>query len=531
MTRTGPAPPLIAAADAMRRGDATTAMRLAKGVTDRSPGDMDGWWLYAQAAMAAGRMVDAERAFASGARQAPARSPVEARFLAQRARPLVEEGRLADAVRSVRAAAAAGLRDPRDLVLAGFTLTHAGLPAEALPLAERACAAAPDDADAWYNLGSIREYVGDRTGAQMALERAIAVSGGRFVAASHRLSHLRRWTASDNHVAALEQVACRSPAEAARVAYALFKEYDDIGDTDAAWNCLQRGAAIMRRLEPWSRDEEAATIAAWRTHCPAAAFAAPDAVRREGPRRIFIVGLPRSGTTLVERILAAHSQVHAMGEPKAFAIAVGRLANCADAPLLDARVVAAAVTVPPAAIATCYTREMAPFDGGRPVTIDKRTQNIHYVGLIRRAFPDAAIVALERDPMDALFGAYKRLFAGSHSWSYAQDDLADHYRHHRALMEHWGGIPEIGLIRVSLEALIADPEPHIRRLLDACGLPFEPACLRPHEATGAVMTASATQVRRRINADGIGAWRRYADHLGSLRDRLVRDGFVDAVVR
>lgn len=526
MTAPVPDPALMAAADAMRRGDFLRAMRLAKGATEHRPGNIDAWWLYAQAAMAAGRMTDAERAFAQGAGRA-SQSPAQARFLAQRARPLVEEGRLADAVGSVRAAVAAGLRDARDLVLAGFTLTHAGLPGEALPLAEQACAAAPDDADAWYNLGSIREYVGDRPGAQAALERAIAVSGGRFVAASYRLSHLRRWTASDNHIAALEDVTCRNPAEAARVAYALFKEHDDLGDHDAAWDCLQHGAAIMRRLEPWSRDEEAATVAAWQAHLSAAAFAEPDNAPREGPRRIFILGLPRSGTTLVERILAAHSQVHAMGEPKAFAIAVRRLAKVTDAPLLDARVVAAAAKIPPRDIARFYTEEMAPFDGGRPVTIDKRTQNIHYVGLIRRAFPDAVIIALDRDPMDALFGAYKRLFAGSHHWSYAQEDLADHYRHHVALVDHWAGIPEIGLIRISLEALIADPEPHIRRLLDACGLAFEEACLRPHEAQGPVMTASATQVRRPINADGVGAWRRYADQLKPLRDRLIQDGLID----
>ncbi|WP_058753589.1 tetratricopeptide repeat-containing sulfotransferase family protein [Sphingomonas sanguinis] len=526
MTANVPDPALAAAADAMRRGESTRAMRLAKGVTEQTPANIDAWWLYAQAAMAAGRMTDAERAFAQGASRA-AQSSAQARFLVQRARPLVEEGRLADAVGSVRAAVAAGLRESRDLVLAGFTLTHAGLPGEALPLAEQACAAAPDDADAWYNLGSIREYVGDRPGAQAALERAIAVSGGRFVAASYRLSHLRRWTANDNHIAALEAVTCRTPIEAARVAYALFKEHDDLGHIDAAWDCLQHGAAIMQRLEPWSRDDEAATVAAWRTHLSASAFTERDTAPREGPRRIFILGLPRSGTTLVERILAAHSQVHAMGEPKAFAIAVRRLAKISDAPLLDAHVVAAAVKIPARDIARFYTQEMAPFNGGCPVTIDKRTQNIHYVGLIRRAFPDAAIVALDRDPMDVLFGAYKRLFAGSHHWSYAQSDLADHFRHHVALVDHWAGISEIGLIRISLEALIADPEPHIRHLLDACGLSFEEACLRPHEAQGAVMTASATQVRRPINADGLGAWRRYSEHLKPLRDRLIHDGLID----
>ncbi len=509
----------------MRRGDADAAMRLAATVTVGDPHNGEAWWIYAKAAMVAERPADAERGFARGAAAVPPGSAQHGRFLIERARPLIDEGRLADAVRTVRDAVAAGIAEPRQLLLAASTLIHAGLPAEALPLATHACASASDDPQAWYLLGSIHEYVGDRAAAQAALERAIAVGGGRCIPASYKLAHLRRWSATENHVAAMQQVECRSAGEAARVAFALFKELDDLGDTANAWDCLQHGAAIMRQLEPWSSDAEAATVSAWREHLPAGAFDRLDVAGREGPRRIFILGLPRSGTTLVERILAAHSQVHAMGEPKAFAIAVRRLSGLTDAPLLDARVVAAAAQIDPQHIADFYTREMAPFSGNRPVTIDKRTQNVNYVGLIRRAFPDAAIITLDRAPMDALFGAYKRLFAGSHSWSYAQDDLAEHYRHHRALIDHWRSIPAVGVIHLSLEKLIADPEPHIRDLLTACGLAFEDACLRPHEAAGAVMTASASQVRDPINAAGIGAWRRYAEQLAPLHDRLRHAGF------
>ncbi|MFS0773276.1 sulfotransferase [Sphingomonas sp. 1P08PE] len=433
---------------------------------------------------------------------------------------------MAEAVTSVRAAMAGELDDPDQMLLAAFTLIHAGLADEALPLATGACAAAPDEADAWYSLGSVHEYLGNRAEARSALERAITTAGGCFSAASYKLSHLQRWTADDNHVAALAQAACRSPHDAARIAFALFKEYDDLGDSSAAWNSLQHGATIMRRQEPWSAADEAATVAAWRRHLPVTAFDTQSVEPSGGPRRIFVIGLPRSGTTLVERILAAHSQVHAMGEPKAFAVAVRRLTALDDAPLIDARVVAAAADVDPRRIADRYTSEMALFGGGRAVTIDKRTQNIHYVGLIRRAFPDAAIVVLDRAPMDALFGAYKRLFAGSHNWSYAQDDLADHYRNYRDLIDHWAAIPAIGLIRVSLETLIAEPEIVIRDLLDACALPFEDACLRPHQAAGTVMTASASQVRDPINAAGVGAWQRYRAQLMPLYGRLAAEGLL-----
>lgn len=519
---------LVAARDAMRRGDFPGAMRLAQAAARQDPANSEAWWIHASAAMAAGRTADAEQGFARGARGTAPGSIQRARFLVERARPLIEEGRLADAVGTVRAAMSAGIADePRQLLLAASTLVHAGLPAEALPLAMRAVGIAPDVPDAWVMLGSIHEYLGARDAAQVALERAISAGGGRCIAASYKLAHLRRWTDADNHIDALQRVECRSPADAARIAFALFKELDDLGDATGAWDCLRHGAGIMRQLEPWSRDGAAATVAAWREHLASPAFDdRTDNRPRTGPQRIFVLGLPRSGTTLVERILAAHSQVHAMGEPKAFAIAVRRLTGLTRAPLLDAQVVAAAARIDPLRIADFYTREMTPFDGGHAVTLDKRTQNIHYVGLIRRAFPDAAIVLLDRAPMDALFGAHKRLFAGSHGWSYGLDDLADHYRHHRALVDHWSAIPQIGLIRVSLEALIRDPDTGIRDLLDACGLPFEDACLRPHAAGGAVMTASASQVRDPINAAGIGAWRRYAGPLAPLHDRLAAEGLL-----
>lgn len=515
---------LSAAARALRAGDAASATRLARSITDRDPQALEGWWLLGHAALASGDMPQAAFAFSSGADHAVPGSVEQVRFHIQRVRPLIEEGRMADAVAAVRAAVAGGITEVRHLVLAASTLTHAGLPAEARPLAQRACEVDPASPDAWYALGGIEEYLGARDAAEAALQRAIAAASGQFPAASVRLAQIRRWTATNNHVAALTAVQCQTPQDAARIAYALFKECDDLGNTEAAWHWLQRGAAIMRQLEPWSSREAAATVEACRRHLPSVVFAdAPEAAPRAGPRRIFVLGLPRSGTTLVERILAAHPTVHAMGEPKAFAIAVRRLVDLSDAPLIDADVVERASKLDPALVADFYTREMAPFDGGRGVTIDKRTQNTLYVGLIRRAFPDAAIVAVERDPMDALFGSYKRLFAGSHNWSYHQDDLADHYRQHRTLIDHWASIPAIGLIRIRLEDLIANPNAQIRRLLDACGLTFDAACLRPHEAAGAVMTASATQVRDPINATGIGAWRRYRDYLKPLHAQLVAD--------
>jgi len=146
---------------------------------------------------------------------------------------------------------------------------------------------------------------------------------------------------------------------------------------------------------------------------------------------------------------------------------------------------------------------------------------------LRLAFPDALIIGLDRNPMDALFGAYKRVFAtGAHGWSYTLPDLADHYHHFRETMAHWKRVLGDGFIQVSLEALIDNPDSEIRRLIDACGLPFEAACLSPHESKGAVTTASALQVRKPINREGVGAWKRYAAQLEPLRQRLAAMGYL-----
>jgi cytochrome c-type biogenesis protein CcmH/NrfG len=514
------------ARSALRRGDLSAAMTAAQSTTAFDPGEIEAWYILGTAAAGLNDFSTAEHAFGEGARRAPANTPTQAQMLTLRAQPLMAAGRPSEAVESLRAAMKIGIPDPTGLALASVTLTHAGLPQEALPLLLKATEANPRHVDAWFNLGGVRQFLGDIDGAQAAYERAIDLAGQPYVPAHHALARLRRWTADNNHIARLEALQCRDGKEACSVAFALFKEYDDIGDTVAAWDALQHGAMLARSMEQWSSAEEAALIAAWKEHLPPERFAVADVRPRSGPKRIFIIGLPRSGTTLVERILAAHSQVQAIGELKTFGIVIKRLTGTTTPGLLDAETIAAAMTLDPLAIAEAYTAENAYLSDGSAYTIDKLPNNHDYAGLIRLAFPDAIIIGLDRNPMDALFGAYKLLFTGAHGWSYSQDDLADHYAQFRDLMDYWKQVMGDGLIEVSLEALIGDPDTQIRQLIAATGLPFEEACLRPHEAKGAVTTASAGQVRKPINAEGIGAWKRYATQLEPLRQRLSDMGYL-----
>lgn len=511
--------------EALRSGDMVACLASARAATGALPTSAEAWWLLGSAAAGCDDTALAEKAFLQAARFSPRGSKAQAQMLILRGKPLISEGRMAEAVESTREGVALGIEDLSSLIRASYTFTHAGLPEEALACVRRATRLSPRDAEAWYCLGSTYRTLGDIKLAEAAFNKAVAFSPTPPVAAYYNLANLRRWTATDNHIDTLETLTCRSSLEACRVAYTLFKEYDDMGEVAKAWDCLSVGASLARKIEDWSSQDEADMVAAWQTHFPPARFAAADTRPRSGPRRIFIVGLPRSGTTLVERILTAHSQVQALGELKTFGVVTHKLTQVSSTRRLDPSVIAASAQLDPSDIAEAYHRETAYLLDGSPVVIDKLPSNHEYVGLIQLAFPDAVIIALERNPMDSLFGALKVLFTGAYGWSYDQGDLVKHYRHFRTLMTHWEQMLGDRLIRVSLEHLIDNQESEIRRIVSACGLPFEEGCLRPHEARGGVSTASAVQVRNPINSQGVGAWKRYQSYLGPLADGLRRHGF------
>ncbi len=502
------------------------AMHLSKAIVAAKPRTVDAWRILGTAANGLKDFDLAEQAFAESVRRRPGGAVQRIQDLLRRAEPLICLGKPNDAVACVREAVRIGLTEPHDFFLAALAMGYTGLPADALPLAQQAVELDPSLSDAWFVVGNNRQALGDIDAAEAAFDTVIEQSRDHAAAAYYILANLRKWSPERNHIRQLEAFQCRSSPEAAHIGYALFKEYDDTGNTDAAWDCLQHAARVGRAMETWNAAEERRRFDAWKMAYPTGHSGSPDMRQRTGPKRIFIVGLPRSGTTLVERILTSHDRVQTIGEVNNFPIATRRVSTPKSPGIISPAIIAAAQAADPLAIAADYTVHTSYHHDGSDYTIDKRPDNFEYAGLIRRAFPDAIVIVLDRNPMDALFGAYKRAFApGAHGWSYTMEDLAAHYHNFRGLIGHWKTVLGDGLVEVSLEALIADPETEIRRLLDRCGLPFQEDCLRPHESKGAVTTASALQVRKPINAEGIGAWKRYADQLQPLRDRLLALGY------
>jgi len=245
------------------------------------------------------------------------------------------------------------------------------------------------------------------------------------------------------------------------------------------------------------------------------------------PSPIFVLGQPRTGTTLVERIITAHSQVHSAGELQQLGLALRRLSNYRNPKRFSAELFVAAATVEPAKIGGMYLQTSSKMRGDTPRFVDKLPQNYLLIPLILAALPNAKIVHLVRNPMDACFASFKQLFADAYLHSYHQEEMARHHLRYRELMALWHQRFAGRIYDISYEDTAADLEPNARALLQYLELPWEDDCLDFHQQEGAVSTASAVQVREPAHTRSIGRWRRYETQLQPMLE-ILKQGGVDA---
>jgi len=379
-----------------------------------------------------------------------------------------------------------------------------------------------DNAEHYFNRAAVQRYFGDVAGAEAGFDATIALKPDEFEAYNGR-AHLRTQTRDRNHIAQLQEVIARthSPAGLVHLHYALAKELEDIGDFEAAFASLKQGADAKRRHMQYSVDTDLQIIAKiCEVYGPELfdghiqGFQSPDA--------IFILGMPRTGTTLVERILSSHSGVFSAGELNNFSLELVRLVGLALGPKRPSRLdfVAATATLDFRALGEAYIGSTRPLRDGSPYFIDKLPFNFLYAGLIHLALPRAKIINLQRHPMDTCYAVYKQLFRDAYPFSYDLAELGQYYVAYQRLMQHWNTVMPGVIHTMRYEALVADIEGESRRLLEYCGLPWEDQCLRFHENTKASTTASALQVRQPIYATSVGKWRHFARRLESLRERL-----------
>jgi hypothetical protein len=394
---------------------------------------------------------------------------------------------------------------------------------EALDWLERVLARAPAHAPALYLRGTTRLFLGRMADARADLEEAIALVP-HFAHAHWRLTELR----AGDRAGAPRRIARMREARA-RVAlgsehdihfsYALHAELHDAGEHDAAWEALARGATGKRATLRYDVEADRRLLAAIAAAC------GPDAVRGPGhdpgddaPVPVFVVGLFRSGTTLLERLLGGHPDVAAAGESAAF-FARLRLA-VDDAGPLSPALVAKAAAADFAGLGAAFMAGQRWRAGGRRVWTEKLPSNALLAGFIARALPRARFVHLRRPPLDVCFSNLRTLYGGICAYSYDPREMAAYHRAYSALADHWRDVLGERWLEVGHADLVAAPEATLRRVLEHVGLPFDPAVLSLDGRGGAVSTASAAQVRDGIRVPGAPAWWPYRDRLRPLADAL-----------
>jgi tetratricopeptide (TPR) repeat protein len=511
-----------------REGDALTAAPAVLQVAPANAASQSAPALYAasQAAFASGRALEGLVLIDQAIRI----EPHNAYYLLHRAQCLLASGRLTEAHGTATAALHLAAPDAVLLGAIGGVFSRANDHARALLAYDAAIALAPDNSQILFDRAAVRRYVGQLAQAEADYDQVIGLSPNDYEAYLNR-AHLRVQRTDKNHIAELEAVLARGiPNVQGEVflRYALAKEYEDLKDYPRSFAHLRRGAQIRRQHLRYDAAVDVATvdwiIDAFPHSQPRVSRDAAAYSRTEAP--IFIVGLPRSGSTLIDRILGNHSQVFSAGELHAFAItlvdAVRRQSGRSK--LARQELVALSAQVDFSALGSNY-RKLA--SSGVPAGMrftDKMPLNYLYLGLIRRALPNAKIIHVTRAPMAAGYAMYKMLFQDGYPFSYDLTELGKYYVAYRRLMDHWRRVLPDAIYDLAYEDLVIDQVGETRKVLKFCGLEWQEACAHFHLNATATTTASASQVRQPIYTESVSQWRHYAKELTELSDVLMAAG-------
>ncbi len=488
---------LAAARAAFAKGDVAATERLCKSLVETAPQTAGAWTLLAETALLRNR-PDAARICAA---KATTLAPRDAIARIVEAKILFHAGELLEALQATQAAEHFIGDDPAaaDALAAIFGLL--GRHEAALTHSRRAVAARPEIPQYLFNLAATERMLGALDTADAHCGAAIA-QAPKFALAHYIRADLRIQTPQRNHIAEMEASLNAGDLDwraQTTLRYALAKECEDIGEDARAFAHVAAGAALWRANIPYDARAELASIDRLIGAGPAKSSRAGGIAHAP----IFVCGLPRTGTTLIERIVSSHSGVAAVGETGAFAAEAARaLWKDPAKPDFDAigaryAAVVEGVFAPP-----------------KPRFVDKTLQNYLYCGLIAAALTKAKIILVERDPFDAAWALYKAHFNGGFLFSYDLEELADYCRAYRRLVAHWKSTlgPE-RLLTVAYEDVVHDLPGQSRRIVTFLELPWEEEILRFHESRAPSATASAVQVRRPIYATSIGRWRRHAQGL------------------
>ncbi len=395
---------------------------------------------------------------------------------------------------------------------------------EALTLFDQVLDVLPDNPTTLLSKGHALKTVGRQEDAVSAYRSAFRVRSD-FGDAFWSLANLKTYRFTDeemNRMREAEDTPGIQLADRYHLCFALGKALEDRQEYQQAFACYERGNALKKAELRYSADRMARELQTQADICTPDLFNKHQGVGAQAPDPIFVVGLPRAGSTLLEQILASHSQVDGTLElPNILALAHRlngrrRIDEEARYPGILHDLTAEKLQ----AFGEDYIEQTRIYRKGAPFFTDKMPNNFRHIGLIRLILPNAKIIDARRHPLACSFSCFKQLFAEGQEFTYGLEDVGRYYKGYVDLMDHWDRVLPGHVLRVQYEDVVADLEGQVRRLLEFCGLPFEEACIQFHKTDRSVRTASSEQVRRPLNTDGLDQWRNFDPWLGPLRDTL-----------
>lgn len=454
-------------------------------------------------------------------KQAAAYDLGNALYHAHWARALTLLNRQTEAHAVAEVAASCEITDAHTADTIGVVFSRTGFHDLAINMFEKAVALNPQPANFHFNLGSSLQFLGDFERARIAYEAAIA-RDTEHVRAWSSLISLSKQSEHDNHLVELAALFDRHKNDSdarLHIGHAIAKSYEDLGDYPASFAWLGKAKKLKREEIEFDRDTELALFTGARSSMPAI----PQ--RNTSPASpIFILGLPRTGTTLVDRIISSHRSVCSAGELNTFAGLIKKATKTPSNLVLDEETILAASHTDLAAIGREYITATARLARGASHFTDKMPLNFFYAGLIHRALPNARIIALRRGSMDSCLSNYRQLFSTGYSYynyTFDLEDTAAYFQSFDSLMRHWREIlPPSRFMEVSYEDIVYKQEEQTKRLLNFCDLEWDDACMRFHENAAPVSTASSVQVRQPLYSGSIGRWKKYGSALGPLKSAL-----------
>ena len=516
-------PALLEAGAALNEGRIAVAEHLLRDRLKTRPDDPHALRMLAETATRLGRYEDAEALL----RRCLDRTPGWTAARHNLAVALYRQTRAAEALAEAETLLESDPRHPGYRNLQAAALGQLGEYDRAISVFETLLADFPVQPKGWMSYGHALKTVGRQADAVLAYRRAIDLSPG-LGEAWWSLANLKTFRFTGGDLEAMRVALQREdlPEEDRfHLDFALGKALEDAGQDEAAFAAYARGNALRRTRLDYDADETHRHVVRSRALFTPGFWEARRGWGCSAPDPVFILGLPRAGSTLVEQILASHSQVEGTMElPDMPAIAKrlgGRLRRDQDSAYPD--VLAELDADACRALGEEYLARTSPQrKTSRPFFIDKMTNNFAHVGLIRLILPRARIIDARRHPLSCGFSAFKQHFARGQAFTYDLKDLGRYYADYVDLMAHFDAVLPGHVHRVTYERMVADPEAEVRALLAYCELPFEAACLKFYENDRAVRTASSEQVRRPIFTEGLDQWKRFDPWLGPMKAALGR---------